>query len=108
MRVVCRDISLGTLPDATYVWKASLLLYSSSCFFDTCEPTPASAGAEGRICVFECAVRTLCSASDILSSVAILKHSPNQHERSVPNMRRGDRKFNTYVVGCRQCKVKEE
>ena len=37
--------------------------YSSSCFSDTREPTPASVSAERQIpCVLKCAVRALHSA----------------------------------------------
>ena len=58
--------------------------------------------------MFECAVRTLCSASDVSRAAAILKHHPNQCERNVANTRRRDSTFDVYEVGCRQCEDKEQ
>ena len=75
--------------------------YSSSCFSDTREPTPASAGAERQTRVFECAVRALCSASDVARAAATLKDTPNQCELMTANTRRSDRTFQAYAVGCR-------
>ena len=86
-----------------------IVVDSSSWFSDTRESTPASAGAERQTRVFECAVRTLCSASDVSPSAALLKHHhPNQSECNAANTRRSNRKFDAYAIGCRQGEIKEE
>ena len=49
---------------------------SSSCLSETCELAPASAGAERRTFVIECAVRALRSASDIARAAVALEDTP--------------------------------
>ena len=49
---------------------------SSSCTSETRERAPASAGAERQEIVFECAVLTLHSASNVLRAVAALEDTP--------------------------------
>ena len=82
--------------------------YSSSCFSDTRELAPASAGAERRTCIFECVVRALCSASDVTRADAPLEDTPNQCERDAAYTRRSDRTFQAYAVGCLEGDVKRE
>ena len=81
---------------------------SSSCFSDTRELAPASAGAERQTCILECAVHALRSASDVARPVATVKDTPNQWERTAANTRRGDRTFQAYTTGCREGDIKGE
>ena len=67
----------GTFDRMLHMFGTPIVVDFSSCFSDTCEPMPASAGAKRQTCVIECAVHTLCSASDVSHAAVILKHHPN-------------------------------
>ena len=81
---------------------------SSSCYSDTCELAPASAGAERRTCLFERAVCALRSASNVLRTAASFTHTPNECELEAANTRSCDRTFSAETLGCRQGKSQEK
>ena len=83
-----------------------IVVDSSSCYLETSECTLASASAKRQICLFECAVHTLCSASDVPFPIAFLIHHPNQCEHNAASTRRGDSEFDVNAIGCRQHEVK--
>ena len=83
----------GTFDQMLLMFGTPIVVDSSSCYLETVQHMPTSAGAERQVCLFECAVRTLCSAFDVLFPVAFLKHHPNQCERNTASTRRSDSEF---------------
>ena len=67
----------GTFAGSYICLERLIVVDSSSCYLDTCESMPASAGAERQTRLFECAVYTLCSALDVQLLVEFLKHHPS-------------------------------
>ena len=63
---------------------------SSSCLSDTCEPTPALASAERQTQLFECAIRAVHSATNVIRATTVTKHTPNDCERDATNTKRRD------------------
>ena len=106
MWVVCQGISTGLLPDATYVLERLIVVDSSWCSFDTCESTPASAGAERQTCVCECAVHTLCSASDVTLAIVLLSIILIIVSVTLQIRGKATVSFQGSAVGCQQCKDK--
>ena len=93
-----------------YMFGTSHCCDSSSCYSDTCELMPASAGAERQTRLFKRAVCALCSASNVIRPAASLKHTPNECEREATNTRSCDRTFavEDKTLGCRQGERKEK
>ena len=51
--------------------------------------------------MLECAVHSLCFASDVSLVAAFLKHHPNQCEGGAASTRQSDNEFDANAVGCR-------
>ena len=98
---ICRDFC-RTL----YMFGTSHCCDSSSCYSDTCELEPASAGAERQTRLSERAVCALRSASNVLRIAARVKHTSNEYRRQAANTRIRDRTFDAETLGCRQGKLK--
>ena len=81
---------------------------SSSCYSDTCELEPASAGAERRTRLLEHVVCALRTASNVQRIVASLMHTPNAYELEAANTRSCDGTFTVETLGCRQGKLNKK
>ena len=103
VRVVCRDFC-----QTLYMFGTYHCCDSSSCYSDTCELAPASAGAKRQTCLSERAVCALRSASNVRRTAARLKHTPNEYWREDTNMRSCDRTFPAETLGCRQGESQEK
>ena len=81
---------------------------SSSCYSDTFEFEPASAGAERRTLLSERAVCALHSASNVQRTAASLTHNPNTYELEAANTRSCDRTCAAETFGCRRVESNEK
>ena len=81
---------------------------SSSCYSDTFEFEPASAGSERRTLLSERAVCALHSASNVQCTAASLTHTPNTYELEAANTRSCDRTCAAETLGCRRGESNEK
>ena len=91
-----------------YMFGTSHCCDSSSCYSDTFEFEPASAGAERQTLLSEHAVCALHSASNVQRTAASLTHTPNTYELEAANTRSCDRTCAAETLGCRQGESKEK
>ena len=96
----------GTFCRILHMFRIPLLLILLSCYPKTFECMSASANAERQTCLFECAVRTLGSASDVRRPVTLMKHRPKHCKRNTASTRRGDSDCEVNAVGYQRHEVK--
>ena len=85
-----------------YMFGTSHCCDSSSCYSDTFEFEPASAGAERRTLLSERAVCALRSSSNVQCTAARVKHSLNESQRKATYTRSCDRTCAAKTLGCRR------
>ena len=106
VRVVCRDILPRLLTGYYICLERPLLMILRSCYLETLECTPTLAGAKKQFYLFECAVRILDSASDVILAIALQEHHPKHCELKATSTRKGDSDCEANVVGYRRHTVK--
>ena len=101
VRVVCRDISPGLLR-TLFMFGTSHCCDSSSCYSNTFEFEPASAGAERQTLLSE---RVVCAPSLCFEHTMYcreLTHTPNAYKLEASNTRSSDRTCAAETLGCRR------
>ena len=101
--IICRDFC-RTL----YMFGTCHCCDSSSCYSDTFEFEPASAGAERQTLLSERAVCALRFASNVQRTAARVKHSLNESQRKAAYTRSCDRTCTAETLGCRQGESNEK
>ena len=81
---------------------------SSSCYSDTFESEPASAGAERQTLLSERAVCTPSLCFEHTTYCRELKHTPNAYKLEASNTRSSDRTCAAETLGCRRVESNEK